>query len=406
VQRASPRPKEGTPDRNIASLARANLIFRWATYAWVVISAMAEFEHFIRPGLVLAALVVVGSWTLWLTLGHVSVSGKVLIVDVVISSGLIAVSGLVVPPGQVVVKPLFALTYPFSTALAAGTAHGPLAGIGAGVALSIAYGFSRTLNGLDSLTSEQVQHLINGAIQYMIAGALFGLVSSLLRRSAEEVRVATAAAMAARERAARLAERESMARQIHDSVLQALAFIHKRGKEIAHSPSATPEDVAELAEIAGDHEASIRKLILRKPEEGPRGELSLRSALETVAAATKEVDVSVSAVGPVWLPRKQADEVVAAVREALANVVEHAQASKASVFADEQDDVIQVTVRDDGVGFEFDESKLRASGKFGVLNSMGGRVAAMSGSMRIDSKVGGGTEVEFTVPKLAEDGGS
>ncbi|MDQ4148634.1 MAG: ATP-binding protein [Actinomycetota bacterium] len=395
-RRSGQSPDEA--DRNVASLERANLIFRWATYGWVVISAASEIESFIRPVLVWGSLLVIGAWTLWLTLRRVQVKGSVLLADVALSSGLIAVSGLVVPSGQVVVKPLFALTYPFSTALAAGTAHGPVAGVGAGVALSLAYGFSRTLNGLTELTPAQVQHLVNGAIQYMIAGALFGLVSSLLRRSAEEVKNATAAAMAARERAARLAERESMARQIHDSVLQALAFIHKKGKEVAAAPAPSPADVASLAQLAAQHEASLRSLLLKKPDEGPSGTVSLRSALEAAAGAINEVEVSVSSVGPIWLPKAVADEVVAAVREALSNVVKHAEASKAAIFADEHEELLQVTVRDDGVGFDFDESKLRTAGKFGLLNSMRGRVMALGGTMRVESGPGAGTEVEFTIP--------
>jgi signal transduction histidine kinase len=89
---------------------------------------------------------------------------------------------------------------------------------------------------------------------------------------------------------------------------------------------------------------------------------------------------------------------VAAVEQALANVEEHAKATKVAVFADQQDGVVQVTVRDDGVGFEFDEERFRAEGKFGVLNSMRGRVQSLGGQMRIESILGSGTEVEFKVP--------
>jgi signal transduction histidine kinase len=79
-------------------------------------------------------------------------------------------------------------------------------------------------------------------------------------------------------------------------------------------------------------------------------------------------------------------------------VVEHAKASKVAIFADQQDGMVQVTVRDDGVGFEFDEARFRAEGKFGVLNSMRGRVEGLGGQMKIESRAGTGTEVEFQVP--------
>jgi signal transduction histidine kinase len=114
------------------------------------------------------------------------------------------------------------------------------------------------------------------------------------------------------------------------------------------------------------------------------------------------VPVSVSSVGPIWLARRQADELAAAVREALANVAEHAQASRAVVFADEEDGTVVVSVRDDGVGFSYDEARLRAEGKAGVLKSMKGRVEEMGGRMLIRAAPGGGTEIEFRAPKATD----
>jgi signal transduction histidine kinase len=384
-------------ERAVGSMDRAILIFRWAALAWVVLSAWSE-PPFVRPWLVVASLGVVGAWTLWLTLTKAPVRGKVLVVDVAIAAGMHMVSGLVVPPGDVVVRPLFALSYPFCAILSAGAAYGPTAGIATGMVMSASYFLSRPLNGMPDLSSIQIKHLANGSIQFVFAGLLFGIVSSLLRRSSEEVRRATAEAITAREKAAGLAERESLGRQIHDSALQVLALIHKKGMELAESGAPAPEEVAALAELAKDQEAALRSLILRKPQEVHEGQGSLRDALEGVASKVKGLEVTVSSVGPVWLPSRVLKELVAAVEQALANVAEHARATKVAVFADHQGGLAQVTVRDDGVGFEFDEDRFRAEGKFGVLNSMQGRVQAVGGDMRIESTVGSGTEVEFRVP--------
>jgi signal transduction histidine kinase len=384
-------------ERAVGSMDRAILVFRWAALAWVVLSAWSE-PPFLRPWLVVASLLGVGAWTLWLTLSKAPVRGKVLIVDVAIAAGMHMVSGLVVPPGDVVVRPLFALSYPFCSILSAGAAYGPTAGIATGMVMSASYFLSRPLNGMPDLTSIQIKHLANGSIQFVFAGLLFGIVSSLIRRSSEEVRRATAEAIRAREKAAGLAERESMGRQIHDSALQVLALIHKKGMELSESGAPAPEEVAALAELAKDQESALRSLILRKPQEVHEGQGSLRDALEGVASKVKGLEVTVSSVGPVWLPSRVLKELVAAVEQALANVAEHARATKVAVFADNQGGLAQVTVRDDGVGFEFDEDKFRAEGKFGVLNSMQGRVQAVGGEMRIESTVGNGTEVEFRVP--------
>ncbi|HEX2180255.1 MAG TPA: ATP-binding protein, partial [Actinomycetota bacterium] len=248
------------------------------------------------------------------------------------------------------------------------------------------------------ITGELLQTLWPLSTGYVLIGLLFGIVSNLLRRASDEAEAATSEVLAASEREARLAERESMAREIHDSVLQVLALIHKRGVELAESGSPTPKDVLELAEMARDQEVALRGLILREPDMAPQGEASLRTALEAAARTVRELDVTVSTVGPVWLPGDVLEELVAAVREALANVVEHAHASKVAIFADHQDGLVQVTVRDDGVGFQFDEARFRAEGKFGVLSSMRGRVEAMGGQMNIESRPGAGTEIEFQVP--------
>jgi signal transduction histidine kinase len=168
--------------------------------------------------------------------------------------------------------------------------------------------------------------------------------------------------------------------------------------ELAESGEPPPEEVAALAQLAKDQEAALRSLILRKPADAQDGRGSLRDALEDVTSRIKGLDVSVSSVGPVWLSSPVLKELIAAVEQALVNVEEHAKATKVAVFADEQGGAVQVTVRDDGIGFQFDEQRFRAEGKFGVLNSMRGRIQALGGEMRIESNLGSGTEVEFKVP--------
>jgi signal transduction histidine kinase len=100
----------------------------------------------------------------------------------------------------------------------------------------------------------------------------------------------------------------------------------------------------------------------------------------------------------VWLPAGGAEEVSAAIRQALDNVVEHAAASTATVFGERDGDAISITVRDDGTGFELDEERLAADGKLGITRSMRGRIEQVGGTMRIRSAPGRGTEVEFRIP--------
>jgi signal transduction histidine kinase len=231
----------------------------------------------------------------------------------------------------------------------------------------------------------------------MVAGGAVGIVSLLLVRSSEALQEATDELVAERERAARLAERESMARQIHDSVLQALALIHKKGRELARLDRIPPGEVERLSDLARKEEAELRGLILRDPQPQPPGLVSLRAEVESIAR-TNDIEASVGSVGPIWIDRHVGLEVAAAVRQALANVAKHGRATKATVFAEEDDGRLVVSVRDDGIGFVFDEDALRAAGKVGILKSMKGRVEDLGGSMIVTSAPGKGTEIEFVIP--------
>ncbi len=263
---------------------------------------------------------------------------------------------------------------------------------------------SRPLNGvaLDDLGLAQIQNVTGAMLNYLVAGLAVGWVWRLLSRSAAAVESATEELIAERELSARLSERESLARTIHDSVLQVLALVHKRGRELAGRGQVPAEEVARLAEMAGRQEAELRALILREPGPAPGGRASLREALEAAAREVEGVETTVTAIGPLWLERQPAEEISAAARQALENVARHSGAARATLFAEVEASEVVVSVRDDGAGFDYDEESLRRGGKVGILKSMKGRVEDLGGRMTIDSAPGRGTEVEFRVPVSGE----
>src|SRR6266536_2485084 len=167
--------------------------------------------------------------------------------------------------------PFFATSYPASAALLWGTEWGPGRGLVAGGILGVALVFARPLNGiaLDEIDAGQVAAIVNGTVYYLAAGGGAGVVSRQLKRSAAQLRQATRETLRARERAARLAEREALGRAIHDSVLQALALVSKQAWELSDQPTVRGEDVRHLAATAAQQEAALRALVLREPEEGP-----------------------------------------------------------------------------------------------------------------------------------------
>ena len=389
------------PDRYRRTLARGILVFRWVWLAWMTTLAIAASDQFTIPGLAWASIGAAAGWTAWLTATRHHWTNATLWFDLALCFWLVLASGIVVPDDAVISgRPFFATGYPLSAPLIWGASRGVSGGLLAGGILGLAHVATRPLNGvpLNDLSATQFQNMSGAVLNYVVAGMAIGIVSRVLVRSAEAVAAASATLLKERERAARLAEREKLARQIHDSVLQALAFVHKRGRELAAAQPIPAEEVDRLADLAAKQEVELRSLILRDPEEAPTGSASLRELLEDLGRSVDDVPVTVSSVGPMWIPRARAEELVAAVRQALENVVRHADASRAIVFADQEDDEIVVSVRDDGSGFEYDEARLRQEGKAGMLKSMKGRVEELGGQMSVTSESGRGTEIEFRIP--------
>ena len=90
------------------------------------------------------------------------------------------------------------------------------------------------------------------------------------------------------------------------------------------------------------------------------------------------------------VPAGVAGQMLAALREALANVAKHAQASRVDVAVEAGPDLV-LTVRDDGIGLG---GTTRRSG----LANLTERAAESGGALRVAAAAGGGTELEWRVP--------
>lgn len=395
-------PEGADPERYRRMLAGGLLVFRWVWLLWMIALAATASDQLARPALAWLSIGMASAWTAWLTATRHRWTAAALWADLAICVWLVLASGLVVAEGEVISgRPFFATGYPLSAALFWGASRGVAGGLGAGGLLGLAHVASRPLNGvaLGELTGSNFQNLAGAVLNYLVAGMAVGIVSRVLVRSAEALSEASRNLIRERERAARLAEREKLARQIHDSVLQTLSMVHKRGRELADAATIPAEEVRHLAQLAARQESELRSLILREPEDAPLGRGSLRECLEEIARGIEGIEVTVSSVGPIWLQRTHIGELAAAVKQALENVVRHADASTATVFAEVEAGEIVVTVRDDGKGFVYDEDRLRREGKAGMLKSMKGRAEDLGGSMSVSSSPGSGTEVEFRVPE-------
>ncbi|MER7078692.1 MacS family sensor histidine kinase, partial [Saccharopolyspora kobensis] len=187
------------------------------------------------------------------------------------------------------------------------------------------------------------------------------------------------------------AERERLARDIHDSVLQVLARVRRRGTELGG-------EAAELAKLAGEQEIALRALVATTPQEPTEnGATDLAARLQVLR--TGRIHVSVPG-NPVLLEEPLSSELFAVVRESLANVEKHAGPdAQAWVLLEELPDEVVLSVRDDGPGIpegRLDEAA--AEGRLGVAKSIRGRVDGLGGTITLDTEPGEGTEWEIRVP--------
>ncbi|MFH9014989.1 MacS family sensor histidine kinase [Streptomyces sp. NPDC017943] len=249
---------------------------------------------------------------------------------------------------------------------------------------------------------------VHNVVLVIIASVAIGYVVEVARASERTLARALEIEAATR-------ERERLARDIHDSVLQVLAMVQRRGAVIGG-------EAAELGRMAGEQEVALRTLVsgglvpvsrvsedaaegalVRAVEEEPDdGPADLRALLAPYARAT----VSLAEPGaPVLLAPAAAREVAAAVGAALDNVRRHAgEDARAWILVEDEPDEVIVTVRDDGPGIpEGRLAQAEGEGRLGVAQSIRGRLRDLGGSAELISVPGQGTEVELKVPKSVAD---
>jgi PAS domain S-box-containing protein len=198
-----------------------------------------------------------------------------------------------------------------------------------------------------------------------------------------------------------LVERSRIARDLHDSVSQALFSVHARAQVIRRALASDDRGLAlEAAEdlelLARQATAELRALVgeLRQSEDAGSdvGEALRALAAEVTRLEGLPVEVSFSPATLPLLPAPLGVHVPRIVREALHNTVKHAEASNASVCVTADRDRISVRVHDDGRGFE-----PGSNDGFGQ-HTMRERAELCGGTLTVRSRPGAGTTVALDVP--------
>jgi len=192
-------------------------------------------------------------------------------------------------------------------------------------------------------------------------------------------------------------ERRALSRELHDEAGQSFSAILLETENLLD---------AELGAAAKPHLESIRNLAQRGMAETRNMALLLRPSMlddfglvpalnwqakETAKRTGLRVQVSAADL-PRDLPEEHKTCIYRVVQEALHNVVRHAQASAAQVSLQWEEERIDLTVQDDGTGF--DAVRVRGLGLLGMEE----RVHHLGGIFAIDSQPGRGTTVKIQLP--------
>jgi signal transduction histidine kinase len=253
---------------------------------------------------------------------------------------------------------------------------------------------------------------IVGGLLSVVFGTLFALWltriidQSYERRQLIEQLEATRGELAAAEReGGRLAERQRLARDLHDTLAQGFVSIvlqlQAAEAELPDGAEAARGHLERARRTARDNLAETRRLVWDlRPEAlsaAPLGE-----ALGRLADRVTEETGMVATATVTGTPRPlSADAEVTLLRvtqEALANVTRHAHAGRVAVTLSYMDGETALDVRDDGSGFTPAAHGADVNGGLG-LRGMRERVEALGGRLAVESAPGQGTTVAVTVPE-------
>lgn len=199
---------------------------------------------------------------------------------------------------------------------------------------------------------------------------------------------------------AALEERQRLARELHDSVSQALYGItlgtHTARTLLERDPSRVAEPLDYVLSQAEAALIEMRALIFELRPESLETE-GLVAALSRQAAALHarhEMEVSTEFCDEPDLPLKVKEELYRVAQEALHNTAKHARANKVNLRMRVDTEGVLLEVCDDGVGFDTTHS---FPGHLG-LHSMRERIARLSGTLQIESRPGKGTCIRAQLP--------
>lgn len=206
---------------------------------------------------------------------------------------------------------------------------------------------------------------------------------------------------------AALAERNLMARQIHDDMAQTLSYLGLKVDYLKQllSPGRGTEierELDEMRKVINSLYDIVHQDILELRRPLPGGS-DLRSGLGQVLQTFEQESgikcelIADEAGRTDVLSMSARFQILYIVREALANVRKHAQASKVLLTLDREEAEIRIAVEDNGIGFDAAEGDRWEKTHLG-LEIMEGRAKQIGGRLEVDTQPGCGTKIVVRIP--------
>lgn len=198
-------------------------------------------------------------------------------------------------------------------------------------------------------------------------------------------------------------ERREIGRELHDNVVQNLAYLNMKLEIVERYVSDNPEiamsEVAAARDLVDKTINELRHTIgnMRRPAPSRRGITGqLRSIARTIEIDASEFEMDIKEISGVQLVPEVERAVIGIVREALQNVRKHARANEVRVEVSRADGELFVNVIDDGVGIEDSEAVVPID-HFGMVQ-MRELAEDLGGDLTVLSTPGNGTRIEARLP--------
>lgn len=191
-----------------------------------------------------------------------------------------------------------------------------------------------------------------------------------------------------------IAERNRLARDLHDSVNQllfSLSLTARAGVEMTQEDE-VKQTFSYIQDLAQDALGEMRALIWQLRPQGLENGLvsALRSYAEMLGL---HIETTVS--GAVSLPGKVEETLWRIGQEALANCKKHSETNEVALSFHVEQDHVDLTIKDSGCGFHYEEnSSILSLG----LRNMKTRTEALNGRFQLTSALGNGTEIHIQIP--------